>query len=229
MPAAANRTPATGQEFWTHIPHAFFEKLRKEKILDFDLPAAGKYAVGMFFFPNDEVSIDFCKKEINKAAASLNFKVLGFRKVATDNSDLGPSSRSVEPHIEQIFFTKNEYLKEKPNSKDFDRKLFVLRKLITQNIVSAKPEYDDDFYITSLTSRIVIYKGQLTSHQVRRYYPDLSDPDFSDLDCPCSLAVCDQYRSALEVGATVSMHFSQRRNQYGSGEYQLGGVRGKQL
>ena len=162
-----------GAGILTHLPHSFFEKNLK-----FELPEEGRYGVGMMFFPNDEKSIKSCEKEIEKAAKSLNFKILGYREVPTDNTCLGPTSRSVEPCIKQVFFTKSEYLKEKPNAKDFDRKLFVLRKLITQNIIKSNPEFIDDFYIPSLTCRIIIYKGQLTSHQVRKYYPDLSHPDF---------------------------------------------------
>ncbi|MEO0341723.1 MAG: glutamate synthase central domain-containing protein, partial [Bacteroidota bacterium] len=93
------------------------------------------------------------------------------RKVPTDHEMLGDSAVAVEPRIEHVFVKPKKEL----DPKELERKLFVLRKFATHNIHNTYPQSEDFFYICSFSYKTVIYKGQLTTYQVRPYYPDLHD------------------------------------------------------
>jgi glutamate synthase (NADPH/NADH) large chain len=97
--------------------------------------------------------------------------LLGFRKLPVNPSVVGPTSLSVEPEAEQVFVGMPDGIN---NSDDFERKLFVFRRLITKTI-NETVKNGSDFYIASLSSRIIVYKGQLTTYQLRTYYTDLQD------------------------------------------------------
>jgi len=101
--------------------------------------------------------------------------LIGYRKVPVNSQILGPSSASTEPYIIQPFFATPQV---GLTPKQLDRKLYLLRKLIDKNVKTVLPQHAHNFYCCSLSSRIIVYKGQLTSLQVRSYYPDLSDEFF---------------------------------------------------
>ncbi len=152
------------------IPHEFLtEECAK---LGFSLPAAGDYGVGMIFFPPTQEYADKCREVLNANIAKLGLKLLGYRDVPRDNSGLGQAALDSEPTTQQVFI-------ERPASLDqqaFERKLFVLRKMTGHEInVHRIAEAKDDSYIASLSSRTIVYKGQLTTAQVREYYLDLQD------------------------------------------------------
>lgn len=151
------------------IPHEYY----KTEVAKFgiDLPDAGKYGTGFIFFPQDENKRNDCKAFIEKTAQRLNFTVLGYRKIKTDNSPIGPTAKSAEPAIEQLFIKPNFEFKEEI---ELERKLYVLRAHTVREInyiLGGK----DQFYYTDLSCHTVIYKGQLTTYQVRQYYPELND------------------------------------------------------
>lgn len=150
-------------------PHAFFKKKCKE--LGFDLPEFGEYGVGVVFFPNDRMLRRQCRVLFNDYIDELGFQLLGYRKVPTDNEELGESAVAVEPRIEQVFVKPFE----KMESKALERRLYVLRKYATHNIHKTFPQSQYHFYLTSFSYKTVIYKGQLTTYQLRPYYPDLHD------------------------------------------------------
>ena len=161
-----------GAGILTHIPHKFFTK--QCETIGFTLPAKGLYGVAMCFFPKDEEGYEECQKTIDKCATQLGFKILGRRIVPVDNSMIGESALATEPDIEQVFVR----FKEDLDPKELDRKLFVLRNHITHSVKKEFKDAAEDFYITSCSSRIIIYKGQLTSLQVRQYFHDLSIEDY---------------------------------------------------
>ncbi|MFT5506921.1 MAG: glutamate synthase (NADPH/NADH) large chain, partial [Gammaproteobacteria bacterium] len=97
--------------------------------------------------------------------------LLGYRSVPTDNSMLGAAAVELEPQIEQVFIQKPETL----SAQDFERKLFILRKHTAHTINNTIARKPDEFYITSMSSRTIVYKGQFTTAQVRQYYLDLQD------------------------------------------------------
>ena len=136
--------------------------------MDFELPPPGKYAVGMLFLPTSNSRREESKNVFQKVAESLGHSVIGWRSVPTDNTGLGKSAVLTEPVIEQVFLTPSTQSKV-----DLERQMYILRKLSMVAITSALNLDNDgitDFYICSLSSRTVVYKGQLTPAQLRDYY-----------------------------------------------------------
>lgn len=150
-------------------PHEFF--LKKCRELGFELPEFGKYGVGAIFFPEERNLRDQCRVLFNDYVDECGFEVLGYRKVPTDHEMLGASAVEVEPRIEHVFVKPKVEL----DPKDLERKLYVLRKFSTHNIHDTYPQSRDQFYICSFSYKTIIYKGQLTTYQVRPYFPDLHD------------------------------------------------------
>ncbi|MDH5527752.1 MAG: glutamate synthase large subunit, partial [Nitrospirota bacterium] len=147
------------------IPDAF---LRQEAA--FDLPNPGKYAVGMAFLPPDVEQRNRCELVIEQYVANEGQDFLGWRDVPTDNRTLGPGARSEEPVIRQFFVGSTV-----PDQDFFERKLYVIRKQVESAVRDSSMHQAHYFYITSLSSRTLLYKGQLMAHQVDEYYPDLND------------------------------------------------------
>lgn len=150
-------------------PHEFFVKKCKEK--GFTLPPFGAYGVGVVFFPNDKILRQQCRVLFDDYVDELGFDLLGYRKIPTDHEELGESAISVEPRMEHVFVKP----KKEIDSKALERRLYVLRKFATHNIHNTYPQSKDHFYITSFSYKTVIYKGQLTTYQLRPYFPDLQD------------------------------------------------------
>ncbi|HEY5367926.1 MAG TPA: glutamate synthase large subunit [Hanamia sp.] len=152
------------------MPHEFFfdECLK----LDIHLPAYSKYGVGVLFFPKEIRLREECRDIFNRCAETLGMEVMGYRRVPVNTEDIGSSALSVEPEIEQVFIACPDHIN---NPDDFERKLFVLRNYATQTINNTVKKDAIGFYIASLSYKTIIYKGQLTSLQVRGYFPDLSN------------------------------------------------------
>lgn len=151
------------------IPHEFYKK--EVQKAGFDLPEPGKYGTGFIFFPQDEDKRLECKSFIEQTAKKLNFTILGYRKLKTDDSSIGPTAKSTEPVIEQLFIQPNFEFKE---DIELERKLYVLRAHTVREI-NYSLGGKDHFYYTDLSCHTVIYKGQLTTYQVRKFYPELND------------------------------------------------------
>jgi glutamate synthase (NADPH/NADH) large chain len=150
-------------------PHAFFTKKCKEQ--GFELPEFGKYGVGVVFFPADRNLRRQCRVLFDDYIDELGFDLLGYRKIPTDHEELGESAVSVEPRMEQVFVTPKEPMEPKA----LERRLYVLRKFSTHTIHNTYPQSKDQFYLASFSYKTVIYKGQLTTYQLRPYFPDLHD------------------------------------------------------
>ncbi|KAL8095758.1 glutamate synthase 1 [NADH], chloroplastic isoform X1 [Apium graveolens] len=158
------------------LPHDFYKEVAKD--VGFELPPFGEYAVGMFFLPTSESRREQSKIVFTKVAESLGHTVLGWRTVPTDNSGLGPSTLQTEPVIEQVFLTPT------PRSEaDFEQQLYILRRVSMVAIRAAlnlQHGSVKDFYICSLSSRTVVYKGQLKPNQLKEYYySDLGNQRFT--------------------------------------------------
>ncbi|MCP9761444.1 glutamate synthase large subunit [Lacihabitans soyangensis] len=154
------------------IPHEF---LYEECLnLGFKLPPLGDYGLGMIFFPSDERQREECKEILNRKITSLGFELLGYRKVPTQNETLGEGSGSVEPWVEQLFISKIDPLQDNIT---FERKLYVFRQYATKLIHESVDGTKEQFYFSSLSSSTVSYKGQLTTDQLKYYFPDLKNPD----------------------------------------------------
>ncbi|KAJ4952649.1 hypothetical protein NE237_029481 [Protea cynaroides] len=148
------------------LPHSFFAEVAKDT--GFELPPPGEYAVGMFFLPTSETRREESKIVFTKVAESLGHVVLGWRSVPTDNTRLGKSALQTEPVIEQLFLTPS------PRSKvDFEQQMYILRRVSMVAIRAALNIQHGgvkDFYICSLSSRTIVYKGQLKPDQLKDYY-----------------------------------------------------------
>ncbi|MEZ0538696.1 glutamate synthase large subunit [Fibrella arboris] len=153
------------------IPHEFFvDECRK---LGVHLPAAGAYGVGMVYFPKDVWLREECRAVLNRKMKKLGLELLCYRVVPVNNSELGGTSRSCEPQMEQVFIKRPAIV---TNTDDFERKLYVLRNTSTR-IINESISGVGDFYFSSLSCRTITYKGQLTTEQLEPYFPDLENED----------------------------------------------------
>ena len=153
------------------IPDRF---LREEcATLGMVLPAAGDYGVGMLFLPSNVDSRGHCEALISRTIAEEGQTLLGWRNVPTDNSGLGASVLKVEPLVRQLFISRGDTT---VTGDSFERALFVIRKRIENAVRDSGIEQSEYFYVPSLSSRTLAYKGMLLANQVDSYYPDLKDP-----------------------------------------------------
>jgi len=159
-----------GAGIMIQTPHEFFfDECIK---LGVHLPAYSRYAVGVVFFPKEIRLREECRDILNRSADKLGLEILCYRKVPVNPDGIGPTALSVEPEIEQVFIACPDHIK---NPDEFERKLFVLKKYATHTILNTVKKDAIGFYIASLSYKTVVYKGQLTSMQLRQYYPDLSN------------------------------------------------------
>jgi len=159
-----------GAGIMIQIPHEFFfdECIRQ----GVHLPAYGKYGVGFIFFPKELRLREECRDIFNRSAEKLGLDILCYRKVPVNTTDIGKTALSVEPFMEQVFIACPDHIS---NPDDFERKLFVLRNYATHTINNTVKKDEIGFYLASLSHKTIVYKGQLTSTQVRGYFPDLND------------------------------------------------------
>ncbi|WP_404414465.1 glutamate synthase large subunit [Marinospirillum sp.] len=144
------------------------EAMQTQKV---QLPEAGGYGVGMIFFPQDKDQRQTCRNLLETNIKKLGMSLLGYREVPTDNSTLGQASLDNEPHIEQVFIAPPKGVEQQA----FERQLYVLRKHTSFVVARSISQAEENFYIASLSTRTLVYKGQLTTAQVREYYLDLQN------------------------------------------------------
>jgi len=152
----------------TQIPDELF---RKESAIT--LPPKGKYGVGVFFLPKEKQAQANCLTIIEAQSIALDFELIYQRTVVTNNQEIGESALSTEPDIVQIFFKQKEL-----NLDDLEQQFYFLRSLILKQVHETYPQLVDDFYIASLSSKTIVYKGMLKATQLRHYYEDLQNPHF---------------------------------------------------
>jgi glutamate synthase domain-containing protein 2/glutamate synthase domain-containing protein 1/glutamate synthase domain-containing protein 3 len=153
------------------IPHAFLKDACAG--LGFQLPDVGEYGVGMIFLPDQRDQRRRFEKRIEEIIADTGQKVLGWRKVPTDNMYLGETAKEFEPFVRQVFIGRGEGVNDELT---FERKLYVIRRRAENAIRYAGLAGGSFFYVPSMSCRTLIYKGMLTPRQVATFYPDLSDP-----------------------------------------------------
>lgn len=154
------------------MPDAFFRKeLAKNNMA---LPAAGEYAAGLVFLPSRQDEKNTIEEWFEEIIREEGQEFISWRVVPNRPEEIGEVARSVQPEFRQIFIAKNKKLS---NQLEFERKLFVIRKRIEHKVRESSLTQKNYFYICSLSSRTFIYKGQLMTEQVDKFYPDLSDPD----------------------------------------------------
>ena len=147
------------------ISDRFFQKAAKE--LNISIGAKRDYAVGMFFFPQNELRRNQAKKMFEIIAEKEGLAVLGWREVPCDPNAIGSKALECMPKIEQCFINRPQDIKR---GIDFDRKLYVVRRSFEQS--------NEDTYVVSLSSRTIVYKGMFLVGDLRRFYLDLEDEDY---------------------------------------------------
>ncbi|MEM7578021.1 MAG: glutamate synthase large subunit, partial [Planctomycetota bacterium] len=197
-----------GAGILTAVPHKFLRDAAKDEA-GIDLPERGRYGVGNVFLPRDASSRAMCKRELERIAADQGLQLLGWRKLPQDpdHADVGPTARTTEPWMEQVFFTPDDksFFAEATSGETsggdtLERKLYITRKLaghaikrlfdepveapIEDTAADTAEQHEAEtgdlkqsklYYVCSLSSRVIIYKGQLLSTQVPAYYADLRD------------------------------------------------------
>lgn len=157
---ADNKT-GDGAGIMLQIPHEFI------LLQGIPVPEKGKYGTGLVFLPKDEKEqsgmLSIMIEEIEREGLNL----MHLRNVPVNSSVLGKDALATEPDIKQVFITGVT------DAADIDRKLYIIRKRIERRIKHK------DFYIVSLSSKNIVYKGMLSSVQVREYFPDLTQPYFT--------------------------------------------------
>ena len=165
-----------GAGFLTALPHEFLTRVARED-LGKELPGPGQFAAGNVFLPRDKTFRQECKATVESFIEDQGQTLIGWRNVPTrpEEADIGPAALASEPVIEQLFVAAADGLE----GDSFERQLYVIRKLASRQLRSADHADAQDFYICSLSTKVIIYKGQLMSEQVVPYFPDLEEEDYT--------------------------------------------------
>ncbi len=153
------------------IPHEFM--VREAAALGFALPAPGEYSVGIVFLPREAEKRAAAEVLFERVIREEGQQFLGWRTVPIDPTQCGVIAREGMPAIRQIFIGRGDSIADQ---EAFERKLYVIRKRVTNLGAKLELPEGDLFYVCSLSSSTIVYKGQLISHQIPRFYPDLVDP-----------------------------------------------------
>src|SRR3954453_8909419 len=162
-----------GAGILVQIPHAFFT--RKAAEIGFKLPKPGDYAIGALFMPKETAWSKVIQSIIANHIKAEGLMLLGCGAVPTDNSSLGVTVKPTEPACMQVFIGRNGATKTED---DFERRLYILRKSISQAIYQRRDRGLAGYYPCSMSCRTVIYKGMFLADQLGKYYPDLHEKDF---------------------------------------------------
>ena len=167
---SADGKTGDGAGILTDIPHELFTKA-----CDFNIPEFGSYAVGNVFLPKKINQRQYCESVFEYHINEQGLQILGWRTLPVDASVLGDIASNTEPYIKQIFIAKSS-----PEQEDFEfnLKLYTARKKAEHDIYNSKISESHVFYIPSLSTKIIIYKGLLIPEDIKLYYKDLTNPLF---------------------------------------------------
>jgi glutamate synthase domain-containing protein 2/glutamate synthase domain-containing protein 1/glutamate synthase domain-containing protein 3 len=177
---AVGADPETGDGagILIQIPHQFFQKVCKEN--EIKLPAEGDYGTGMVFLPNHEMEKKFCKSNIESIIEEEGQTLLGWREVPVDPSAIGATARKSMPEFEQVFIGKSNDIKD---ALAFERKLYVIRKRIENEVANSTLKHKKAFYMPNLSSRTFAYKGMAMSGQISEFFIELKDESIESAIC----------------------------------------------
>jgi glutamate synthase (NADPH/NADH) large chain len=164
--SADNKT-GDGAGIMLQIPHEFI------LLQGIPVPERGKYGTGLVFLPKDTNQATLCLEVLQNIIEQEGLKVLAVRDVPVNSDVLGEISRSNEPAIKQLFVVSEE------RNDVLERKLYIVRKKMEKKILKSSLDDKRNFYIASLSTQRIVYKGMLTSTQLRDYFPDLTNPYFT--------------------------------------------------
>jgi len=156
------------------MPHQFFQRVCPA--LSIELPQPGEYGAGVVFLPPQPAARIKCEQLIKKVIQDEGLALLGWRDVPVDADKLGRDSRNVMPSIKQVFVGQGSSVQDQSQ---LERRLYLARKVIENSLAKCDLSEDeaDYFYICSLSSNTMVYKGLLMSHQVTGFYLDLAEDD----------------------------------------------------
>ena len=171
---ATGSDPLTGDGagILIQMPDAFFRKECAK--INIDLPEAGFYGAGLVFLPVNLEDRNACEEWFEHIIREEGLEFLGWRDVVHDSSKIGKVAASVEPEFKHIFIGRGKDIED---SLAFERKLYVVRKRIEKMVRESNLTEKHYFYVCSLSSRTIVYKGQLMAEQVSLFYKDLDDED----------------------------------------------------
>jgi glutamate synthase (NADPH/NADH) large chain len=168
----ADPTSGDGAGILIQTPHEFLS--RECAALGIDLPGPGEYAVGHLFMPQDPRLATHCERVWARIIRQEGLRLLGWRSVPVDNACLSQMVKATEPVHRQIFIARPDSMAG--DDAAFERRLYLVRKVVSNAIYDAYKGRDIGHYTVSLSSRTLVYKGMFLSTQVKAYYKDLSDP-----------------------------------------------------
>ncbi|MEB2285603.1 MAG: glutamate synthase large subunit [Myxococcales bacterium] len=163
-----------GTGILTQMPDAFLRKACAA--LDIPLPPAGEYGAGIVFLPRRVDERNECLELFAKVVRAEGQRLLGWRRVPVDADQCGPLARETMPEIRQILIGRG---RNTPDQDALERKLYVIRKRVERLVRESGLRDSEAFYVPSLSSRTMNYKGLLLPDQIARFYEDLTDPDFT--------------------------------------------------
>ena len=152
------------------IPHEFF--VRECGKLGFALPEPGSYGVGMMFLPVEHAQRLLCEGIVERIAREQGLEVLGWRDTPLHGDAIGRQARATQPYIEQVFLKKGDAMPQD----EFERMLYVVRRRAETEIAESDMHEKGFFYVPSLSSRTIVYKGLLLAPQITDFYLELADP-----------------------------------------------------
>ncbi|MEZ5874125.1 MAG: glutamate synthase large subunit [Hyphomicrobiales bacterium] len=172
--AGADPRDGDGAGMLVQIPHEFFKEVCGP--LNIKLPEPGHYAVGSLFMPANQAQRIYCESVVERVIDSEGFTLLGWRNVPTDNACLSPTVIATEPTHRQVFIGRGADMDDEV---EFERRLYLLRKVISSTILGETGGRDIGFYAVSLSCRTLVYKGMFLAYQLGAYYQDLHHPKFA--------------------------------------------------
>ncbi len=177
----ADEFSGDGAGITIQMPNKFLQKVTQG--IGLTLPKSSVYGVGMLFLPMEQQLKQRCMDIVERVFKNSMLRMLGWRSVAVDASTIGLESRAIMPSIYQCFVTP---LYENVDTDNFERQLFLARKRIEKEVERSfkgsstsflHQRTSNDFYICSLSSRLIVYKGMLLPSQISRFFKDLNDPE----------------------------------------------------
>ena len=170
----AEKDTGDGAGILLQMPHAFLA--REAGKLGIALPAPGRYGAGMVFLPPSEHGQEAIGKLFEETVRAEGQQLLGWRNVPTDNGSLGGTAKASQPTIRQIFIGRGD---DVADAAAFERKLYVIRRLVEKKVSRSAIPGRGHFYVPSLSYKTIVYKGMLNAGQLRSFYLDLQDPAVS--------------------------------------------------
>jgi glutamate synthase (ferredoxin) len=167
-----------GAGLLVQTPHAFLA--RECDRLGIRLGERGSYGVAMVFLPQIQSERENCQARFERVVREEGQRLLGWRDVPVDDSPIGPTARAAEPAVRQLFIGRGEGV---ASEGAFERKLFVIRRRVVNEVRASGLSQQQMFYVVSLSCKTLVYKGMLISSQLPVFYPDVTAPDFESALC----------------------------------------------